>query len=330
MSDGRKYYCYCDANCKYETMTKEQILAAITQAVRTGTVADVDTGFVTKVKETNKGGHVTFWVGTNAQYNAIEAYEKDCVYIITDETTDKDIAAAIKSAEETAKQLEVQLAGKAPAGYGLGAAKWIDDGRSADAMMDNGWFAWGSGGVADAPFSAGYMFVVARQNGKHVTQFAFNANYSGVGALQIVTRTYGTSGWSEWESDNPPMVQDVEYVTTERYDGKPVYAKRLCYLLYNSFSGTYDAGLIKDTGIPYAGTKIVGLSAFLRHNKGAVDTNLPYIHTDGTIAAAANISCERAKTDAVKYPNYDIVIGVGSALSGVSFEFDCVIKYVKE
>lgn len=88
--------------------------------------------------------------------------------------------------------------GAAPGGYGLGAATWIGDGRSADTVMDNGWFAWGDNGVVDTPFVAGYMFVVARQNGKHVTQFAFNANYSGVGALQIVTRTYGTTGWSEW------------------------------------------------------------------------------------------------------------------------------------
>ena len=45
MSDGRKYYCICESNCKFETMTKEQILAAIAQAVETGSVGDVDTGF---------------------------------------------------------------------------------------------------------------------------------------------------------------------------------------------------------------------------------------------------------------------------------------------
>ena len=51
MSDGKKYYCFCGSNCKYETMTKEQILAAIEQAVEDGEIRDVDTGFVTKVKE---------------------------------------------------------------------------------------------------------------------------------------------------------------------------------------------------------------------------------------------------------------------------------------
>ena len=35
-------------------MTKEQILAAITQAVESHTVSDVDTGFVTTLKEQNE------------------------------------------------------------------------------------------------------------------------------------------------------------------------------------------------------------------------------------------------------------------------------------
>ena len=30
-----KKYCYCENNCKYETMSKEEILAAIAQAVAT-------------------------------------------------------------------------------------------------------------------------------------------------------------------------------------------------------------------------------------------------------------------------------------------------------
>lgn len=113
----------------------------------------------------------------------------------------------------------------APSGYGLGAATWYSDGRSADTMQDNGWFAWGSGGVVGTPFSAGYMFVVARQNGKYVTQFAFNSNYTGTGNTQIATRTYGTTGWSEWEWVNPPLNKGVEYRTTKRWKGVPVYCR---------------------------------------------------------------------------------------------------------
>ena len=84
----RKYYCLCDSNCKFETMTKEQILAAITQAVENGEVQNVDTGFVTKVKEQNAGGFVSFWVGTRAQYNALATKDTSCIYILTDENVD--------------------------------------------------------------------------------------------------------------------------------------------------------------------------------------------------------------------------------------------------
>lgn len=96
MSDGRKYYCICEANCKFETMTKEQILAAITQVFETGSVIDVDTGFVTKVKETNSGGYISFWVGTSAQYNALQTTEKNCIYILTDDTKAADLEARLQ------------------------------------------------------------------------------------------------------------------------------------------------------------------------------------------------------------------------------------------
>lgn len=94
----RKYYCICDSNCKFETMTKEQILAAIAQAATTGLVYDANAAVVSKVKESNAGGSVTFWVGTQAQYNALESVEKNCMYIITDDTYKEDVERAIENA----------------------------------------------------------------------------------------------------------------------------------------------------------------------------------------------------------------------------------------
>lgn len=116
----------------------------------------------------------------------------------------------------------------APAGYGLGesAAKWVS-GVSADELVITGYYAWSTDGLANAPFPMGYMLVINRQYSKYVTQIAFNANYTGVGNTQVVIRTYGTTGWSEWEWINPPMTLGVEYRTTERHNGAPVYAVRL-------------------------------------------------------------------------------------------------------
>ena len=81
------YYVFRADNCLFEGMTKEQILAAITQAVETGTIQNVDTGFVTKIKEQNSGSAVTLWVGTQAQYNALGTKEPNCLYIVTDDDT---------------------------------------------------------------------------------------------------------------------------------------------------------------------------------------------------------------------------------------------------
>lgn len=113
MSESKKYYCFCGSNCKYETMTKEQILTAITQAITEGSIGDIDSGFITRVKEHNGGKSVTFWVGTRVQYNALESIDPYCIYIITDDTTKEDLlrtveqmaadcAAAAESAGEAA------------------------------------------------------------------------------------------------------------------------------------------------------------------------------------------------------------------------------------
>ena len=95
MADEITYYVLRADNCRFEGMTKEQILAAITQAVETGTIQNVDTGFVTKIKEQNSGSAVTLWVGTRAQYNALVTKEPNCIYIVTDDDTISTMQNAI-------------------------------------------------------------------------------------------------------------------------------------------------------------------------------------------------------------------------------------------
>lgn len=111
----KKYYCFCSSNCKYETMTKEQILAAIAQAITTGKVGECDTGFVTKVKETNGGSYVQLWVGTQAQYNALQRVENNCLYIITDDTSAADLLKTVEQLAADAKAAEESAAAAAEA-----------------------------------------------------------------------------------------------------------------------------------------------------------------------------------------------------------------------
>lgn len=80
----------------FEGMTKEQIFELI--ADMTGqTVQDVDQAFITKLKEINKGNSIRLWVGTTAEYNAIETKEEDVLYICTDDTFVPDTNLSIEN-----------------------------------------------------------------------------------------------------------------------------------------------------------------------------------------------------------------------------------------
>ena len=103
----RKYYALCANNCKYETLTKEQILTAIQQAAETGEIKDVDTGFVTTIKEKNHGVGLTFWIGTTAEYNAIETKAENCFYICTDDVTGDELKKDIEELKASVEGLEI-------------------------------------------------------------------------------------------------------------------------------------------------------------------------------------------------------------------------------
>lgn len=65
-------YALCANNCKYPTMTTEQILAAIAEATGT-TPTNIDDAFISKLVEQNKNATTRLWIGTEAEYNAVVA-----------------------------------------------------------------------------------------------------------------------------------------------------------------------------------------------------------------------------------------------------------------
>lgn len=102
-----KKYCYCENNCKYETLSKEEILAAIANAIETGTVGDCDTGFITTIKTIN-GQPLKFFVGTQSEYAALTVSQKQNLFaIITDDTTKEGILAAINELAEDVEALKI-------------------------------------------------------------------------------------------------------------------------------------------------------------------------------------------------------------------------------
>lgn len=116
----RNYYVLCDDNCRFPAMTAEQTLAAIAEA--TGkTPTDVDKAFITKLREGNSGANFSIWIGTTAEYLAIEAAGervKGCLYITTDDNTLGDILAATARLYGECERLTAENASIKAAIYG--------------------------------------------------------------------------------------------------------------------------------------------------------------------------------------------------------------------
>lgn len=126
-------------------------------------------------------------------------------------------------------------AGVAPGGFGLGGdSLWC--GSTSSPINDlndatgNGWYRWsGSYQPANVPIesTSGKMLTV-NYDGANLAQIAFvslNINYTYRNT--ILTRICASNYWYPWEYVNPPMLEGVEYRTTERFEGKPVYVKAI-------------------------------------------------------------------------------------------------------
>ena len=100
------YFVISSDDCKYESMTKEQIVAAIAEATG-NTPTGIDDAFISKIKEINASGTVQIWKGTEAQFNAISpvpTVNKSAIrvgtngilYICTDDTGDDSVLSGVK------------------------------------------------------------------------------------------------------------------------------------------------------------------------------------------------------------------------------------------
>lgn len=98
----RNYYVLCDDNCRFPSMTAEQIIAAIVEATG-NTPTNIDDAFITKIRESNKNGVVSLWVGSTSEYNSIVAdgaLVEGCLYITTDGNAFEALYNAIQELRE--------------------------------------------------------------------------------------------------------------------------------------------------------------------------------------------------------------------------------------
>lgn len=137
-----------------------------------------------------------------------------------------DAAQSLTESQKTQARGNI---GSAPSGYGLGENKTTGPMMSTvtadtlDTTYNNGWY------FANGVNIAGFTQAVVRvdSSGRTIFQTAFVAISDHILRRYLVD-TVGTApnnSFSPWEWVNPPMQLGVEYRTTERYLGKPVYVK---------------------------------------------------------------------------------------------------------
>ena len=127
---------------------------------------------------------------------------------------------------QTGEGSYVDRIGAAPAGYGLGEAQFFSA-AEIDALTRPGFYysneSMTIGGVSNTRW---WMEVTAYGAGAtFTTQRMFVG--SDYGYELIRRKVNGT--WQEWEWENPPMYNTVEYRTTKRYKGRPVYCRTFDY-----------------------------------------------------------------------------------------------------
>lgn len=148
---------------------------------------------------------------------------------------------------------------KAPAGYGLGAYSVnLPLVADADVCHVNGWYKINSDTIMGIGASA--VLRVDSFDENNLVQTAYSGYYSGAGTV-IQRRVKFQGTWSEWEWVNPHMVPGVEYRTTERYNGKAVYAKAV--LFYTLPENTFKSVWVTD-GI----TALVRVEGYCQHTDG--------------------------------------------------------------
>ena len=112
----------------------------------------------------------------------------------------------------------------APAGYGLGKKRTdtITDASVVATLFENGWYEYYNNSTPLIPNIILSAYGAIRvDTGGAATRQTFYPRANPTCSLVRTATDFGA--WGEWEWENPPMIPGIEYRTTERWNGKPVY-----------------------------------------------------------------------------------------------------------
>ena len=181
--------------------------------------------------------------------------------------------------------IDIALANKAPGGFGLGTTpKLITDWNDVNV---GGWF-WSYAGADNAPDPTLSCFGTAYNQGNP------EIFVQEVWGLANVNKYYhwmrlvypGTGNGTPWEWPNPPMLLGVEYRTTERHNGKPVYAKRILCESMPAGAGYIDI-VESNTEVPNA---LISTAIVIRcYGRASVAATIPFYSGAGDFMQVGSV-----------------------------------------
>lgn len=143
-----------------------------------------------------------------------------------------DAAQSLTDAQKTQARGNIAAA---PDGFGLGGrAKLLSAADDLNNILTTGWYSWAwDAHPKNAPDNnlreyGCAMYVFATVPGGYAIQTVYDLSDDITHGCAIQRTIYSTSSgavYYPWEWVNPPMLLGVEYRTTERYNGQPVYCK---------------------------------------------------------------------------------------------------------
>ena len=158
-------------------------------------------GYIESLKEMNQGAKFRVWVGTQAEYDALDSKPNNTFCIITDDPNAKELKNVPSfGAFATEAELEVALSAM------LDEMNSSEIRRFCFLLTYIETWAWVGTLFKSSPKNA--ILEVSSGLGRHVSK---------------MTKTLTNGAWTPLEWENPPMVADTEYRTTERSNGNAVY-----------------------------------------------------------------------------------------------------------
>lgn len=111
--------------------------------------------------------------------------------------------------------------------YGLGGSPstTITTLEGLDVVRGSGWYAFSLPGTTINGVTFNYAIVEFKTHGPSQAWQELRP----MNTQTVLKRFYYDGTWSEWECENPPLVAGVEYRTTERCNGRPIFRKLIAY-----------------------------------------------------------------------------------------------------